>query len=76
MSSIMKDKGTVAQVTIDRVALAEMATDAVKFGLPFPTQHLSYSEVQQVLTLHTLAKLLQSYGVEAPFALKVGPKDG
>jgi hypothetical protein len=60
-------------LTIDRRALAEL--HKIALSLHMDQGDLSYREIQQLLTLKALAAYFESYGLQAPFELKVNPTD-
>ena len=58
---------------ITRQVLAEMATLASKGALD--TSRLSYTEVQQVLTLHSLKMYLATFNIELEIELDIKELD-
>jgi hypothetical protein len=63
-----------ATITIDRAALKEMRDLAVAAHIP-EADKLTYEELQQVLTLHSLLKLFTEYGLEAPYVIDISRKE-
>ena len=58
----------VVKFELTEKMLAEMEQLAIKLALP--TYNLSYTEIQQVLTLKSLEQLMQSYGLDVPYSLE------
>jgi hypothetical protein len=58
-----------SKFSITRQVLAEMQQIASKSQLD--TSRLDYSEVQQVLTLHSLIKLLASYQIDLEIVIDI-----
>jgi hypothetical protein len=64
-------KKQVTTLPITRKALAEMNVIGVNHPFGASISKLTYVEIQQILTLHSIQQLLADYGIECPFHLEI-----